>query len=124
MIDHVSLAVKDLDASGAFYEKVLAPLGYTKLVQRPGTIGFGKKYPEVWLNLRAGMPRLPHDLGAHVALRARSEADVREFHRRALALGATSDGDPGARQGAMTTYYGAFIVDRDGNKVEALSFPR
>ena len=53
MIDHVSVPVRDLAASAAFYERVLAPLGYTRLVERPATVGFGKKYPEFWLNLRA-----------------------------------------------------------------------
>jgi catechol 2,3-dioxygenase-like lactoylglutathione lyase family enzyme len=58
MIDHVSLAVRDLAAATAFYERLLAPLGYAKLVVRPASVGFGKKYPELWLNLRSDM-RMP-----------------------------------------------------------------
>ena len=62
--------------------------------------------------------------GGHVALRAGSEEAVRAFHAAALAGGGRCDGEPGPRQAAMTTYFGAFILDPDGNKLEALSFPR
>ena len=123
MIDHVSLAVRDLSAAAAFYERLLAPLGYAKLLERGTTVGFGKKYPELWLNLRPGMASAPANPGAHVALRARSEEAVRAFHAAALAAGGASDGEPGPRQAAMTTYFGAFILDPDGNKIEAVSFP-
>lgn len=124
MIDHVSVPVRDLVASTAFYLRVLAPLGYEKLIERPGTVGFGKKYPEFWLNDRPGMVVAPSNPGAHVALRASSEAAVRAFHAAALEMGGTSDGDPGPRQAAMTTYFGAFMRDPDGNKIEAVSFPK
>jgi len=123
MIDHVSLSVRDLSASAAFYERLLAPLGYRKLVERPAAVGFGKKYPELWLNARPAMAPAPSNPGAHVALRAASEDAVRAFHAAALAGGGASDGEPGPRQAAMTTYYGAFILDPDGNKLEAVSFP-
>jgi catechol 2,3-dioxygenase-like lactoylglutathione lyase family enzyme len=123
MIDHVSLSVRNLAVSAAFYERLLAPLGYRKLAERPNTVGFGKKYPELWLNLRAGMASAPSNPGAHVALRARSEEAVRAFHAAALVAGGASDGEPGPRQARMTTYFGAFILDPDGNKIEAVSFP-
>lgn len=122
MIDHVSIAVRDLAASAAFYAHVLAPLGYRKLVERPASVGFGKKYPELWLNLRADMAPAAGNPGAHMALRAASEEAVRAFHAAALAQGGASDGEPGPRQAAMTTYFGAFIRDPDGNKIEALTF--
>ena len=124
MIDHVSVPVRDLAAAGAFYEGLLVPLGYTKLVERAGTIGFGKKYPELWLNLRNELAPAPANPGGHIALRAPSEAAVRAFHAAALAGGGRSDGEPAPRQAAMTTYFGAFILDPDGNKLEAVSFPR
>lgn len=123
MIDHVSVAVSDLAAAAAFYDRLLGPLGYTRLVERERTIGFGKKYPEVWLNLRAGMAPVGPGTGAHIALRARDEAAVRAFHAAALAHGGTDAGAPGPRQAAMTTYYGAFVHDPDGNKIEAVTFP-
>jgi len=124
MIDHVSVAVRDLAESARFYEQVLAPLGLARLVERPGTVGFGRKYPEFWLNARPSMLTVPADTGTHICLRAPSVEAVRAFHDAALALGARDDGAPGDRQAAMTRYFGAFIKDRDGNKIEAVTFPR
>jgi catechol 2,3-dioxygenase-like lactoylglutathione lyase family enzyme len=124
MIDHVSIAVRDLQASARAYDCILSPLGLARLVERPATIGFGKRYPEFWLNLRAGMTRVTADTGCHVCLRAPDEAAVRAFHATALSLGCASAGDPGPRKAAMTTYFGAFIFDLDGNKIEAVTFPR
>ena len=123
MIDHVSIPVRDLAAGGAFYARVLEPLGYAKLVERPATVGFGKKYPEFWLNLRPELVPAAADTGTHICLRAPSEAAVRAFHAEAVAHGGLSDGEPGPRQAAMTSYYGAFIRDQDGNKIEAVAFP-
>jgi catechol 2,3-dioxygenase-like lactoylglutathione lyase family enzyme len=123
MIDHVSVAVRDLAASAAFYERVLEPLGLQRLVTRERTIGFGRKYPEFWLNARPDMPEVPADTGIHIALRAPSEEAVALFHARALEAGGADSGAPGPRQAAQTTYFGAFIRDPDGNKVEALTFP-
>jgi catechol 2,3-dioxygenase-like lactoylglutathione lyase family enzyme len=123
MIDHVSVPVRDLDASAALYEALLAPLGYTKLVTRETTVGFGKSYPEVWLNLREHVRREPNP-GGHICLRAPNEDAVRAFHAAALARGGFDEGLPGPRQGAFTTYFGAFIIDPDGNKLEAVTFPK
>lgn len=124
MIDHLSLAVSDLARSAAFYEALLAPLGYRRLVEREATVGFGKRYPEIWLNHRPGRAPEPDGTGLHVCLRAASEEAVRAFHQAALDGGGRSDGEPGPRSAAMTGYYGAFILDLDGNKLEAASFPK
>ncbi len=122
MIDHVSVPVSDLSRAAAFYDKVLAPLGYVRLVERAATIGFGKTYPEFWLNLREGLIPAPADSGAHVALRARSEQVVQAFHDAALANGGACDGAPGPREATNPGYYAAFIRDMDGNRVEAVTF--
>jgi len=120
VIDHVSVAVRDLTESTAFYESVLSKIGFSKLVERPGTVGFGKKYPEFWLNHRAD----GHGIGDgfHVCLRARTADQVRDFHTRALALGARSDGEPGFRLEYSESYYAAFILDKDGNRIEVVTF--
>src|SRR5262245_38381475 len=122
MIDHVSVGIGDLAASTAFYERVLAALGYAKLEVRPATVGFGKKYPEFWPNYRQGMPVVSADTGTHVCLRASSTAAVDAFHAAALAAGGTSDGAPGMRPHRTGAYYAAFIRDLDGNRIEAVTF--
>ena len=123
MIDHVSVPVRDLARAGAFYESVLTPLGLARLVERDATIGFGKSYPEFWVNLRDWIPQTS-DPGSHICLRAPSEEAVRAFHAAALANGGADQGPPGPRQAAFTTYFGAFILDPDGNKLEAVTFPK
>ena len=121
MIDHVSVPVRDLKRAKAFYEAVLATLGYTILDDRPATIGFGKKYSEFWINVRAGITR-DENPGMHIALRAKSREAVDAFHTTALAHGGVSDGAPGPRGDASEGYYAAFIRDPDGNKIEAVTF--
>ena len=93
MIDHVSIPVRDLTESTAFYESVLSEIGFAKLMEKPGTVGFGQKYPEFWLNHRSDGHGISE--GFHVCLRTRTTDQVRDFHTRALALGAQSDGAPG-----------------------------
>ncbi|WP_315714506.1 MULTISPECIES: VOC family protein [unclassified Bradyrhizobium] len=123
MIDHVSVGVSDLVRSARFYERALAPLGLTRLIERPTTIGFGKAYPEFWINLRPAMARVPADTGSHVGLRARSMAEVDAFHAAALEAGGVSDGAPGLRPHDRVRYYAAFVLDPDGNRIEAVTFP-
>ena len=123
MIDHVSIPVSDLARSATLYERVLVHLELTRLVNRPATVGFGKRYPEFWLNLRTNLVPPGDDTGTHISLRAPTQAAVQKFFDDALALGCKSAGDPGPRQAAMTTYFGAFILDFDGNKIEAVNFP-
>jgi catechol 2,3-dioxygenase-like lactoylglutathione lyase family enzyme len=122
MIDHVSIGVRDLEACGRFYEAVLAAIGTSKLVKRPGTIGFGKKYPEFWLNERRAMTPADPDTGMHVCLRASSVEAVQAFHAAALQAGGASDGAPGPRSGHIGGYYAAFIRDPEGNKIEVATF--
>ena len=122
MIDHVSVAVRDLGQATRFYEAALGAIGYEKLVVRPHTVGFGKSYPEFWVNLRSAMTPVAGDSGAHVALRVRTTELVQAFHRAALAAGGSCDGAPGLRPQHGEGYYAAFIRDPDGNRIEAVTF--
>ena len=122
MIDHVSVAVRDLPASMIFYDKLLGTLGYQRLDTRPHTAGWGKKYSEFWINLRPSMAAVPPDSGAHICLRAASKDAVNAFHAAALANGGLSDGAPGPRKNDDPRYYAAFIRDPDGNRIEAVTF--
>jgi catechol 2,3-dioxygenase-like lactoylglutathione lyase family enzyme len=123
MIDHISVGVSDLDRSAKFYEATLAALGLTRVVTRPRTVGFGKSYPEFWINLREGMPCVAPESGVHICLRARTTAEIDAFHAAALSAGGASDGAPGLRPHDRVRYYAAFVLDPDGNRIEAVTFP-
>ena len=90
---------------------------------RPATIGFGKAYPEFWINLRPNIAPVAVDSGSHVCLRAKSTGDVDAFHEAALKAGGASDGAPGLRPHDRVRYYAAFVRDPDGNRIEAVTFP-
>jgi catechol 2,3-dioxygenase-like lactoylglutathione lyase family enzyme len=124
MIDHVSVGVADLERAARFYEATLTALGLSRLVTRPNTIGFGKAYPEFWINLRAGMTPVAPESGGHICLRAKSTGEVDAFHAAALNAGGRSDGAPGLRPHDRVRYYAAFVVDPDGNRIEAVTFPK
>jgi catechol 2,3-dioxygenase-like lactoylglutathione lyase family enzyme len=122
MIDHISIAVGDLERATRFYEAVLGTLGMAKLRTWPAAAGFGKVYPEFWLNHRPAMSPIANDSGVHICLRARGKDAVDAFYAAALRAGATSDGAPGARPEYNDKYYAAFIRDLDGNRVEVVTF--
>ena len=123
MIDHISVGVRDLERAARFYEATLAALGLSRLVTRPATIGFGKTYPEFWINLRAGMApvrtrkRHPHLPSREIDRRGRC------LPRRGAQCRRRSDGAPGLRPHDRVRYYAAFVVDPDGNRIEAVTFP-
>lgn len=131
MIDHVSVGVVDLAAATGFYTAVFAPLGIRHLVSRPGMEGFGKKYPEFWLNQRKDKELMLRDNGTHICLRTATVEAVQEFYRIAIELGASSSGEPGFRQqyhapdyrdNAVKGYFAAFIKDVDQNHIEVVTF--
>jgi catechol 2,3-dioxygenase-like lactoylglutathione lyase family enzyme len=124
MIDHVSVGVRDLPRARRFYQQVLAAIGYRTLVERPRTVGFGKAYPEFWINLRGEMAPVAGDCGSHVGLRVRAAELVDAFHAAALAAGGCCDGAPGLRPQHGDGYYAAFVLDPDGNRIEAVTFLR
>ena len=122
MIDHVSIGVRDLARSRAFYKAVLAVIGFHILESREQAIGFGKKYPEFWINHRPVEAPPSDNTGSHVCLRARKPEDVDAFYAAAVAAGGEDDGPPGLRSHRIAGYYAAFIRDPDGNRIEVVSF--
>jgi catechol 2,3-dioxygenase-like lactoylglutathione lyase family enzyme len=124
MIDHIGFAVADYARSKAFYEKALAPLGYT-LVMEVGAdqtesgspaAGFGmNRKPDFWIG---GEGRLDKPL--HVAIVAKDRAAVDAFYQAAMAAGAKDNGAPGIRAHYHPNYYGAFVLDPDGHNIEAV----
>lgn len=124
MIDHVSIGVRDLAAIARFYDAVLTPLGHVRLRERPTTVGYGKKYPEFWLNARPGMTPVDADTGTHICLRAPDIATVDACYSAALKAGASADDPPGLRPEYHANYYAAFIRDPEGNRFEIVTFLR
>ena len=116
MIDHVNIGVVDLAASRAFYERALAALGIVVLMQAPYGVGFGNDgKPFFWISDR------PSSAPLHVAFASPDRAHVDAFYRAALAAGGRDNGPPGLRPQYHPSYYGAFVLDPEGNNVEAVS---
>ena len=122
MIDHVSIPVTDLKSAELFYSSVLSKIGYGILKRAPGTIGYGKKYPEFWLNERPSLVRDTINDGFHVCLRTSSTESVVEFYRAAIENGGIADSEPGYRAEYTQNYYAAFVKDLDSNKIEVVTF--
>jgi catechol 2,3-dioxygenase-like lactoylglutathione lyase family enzyme len=116
MIDHIGVTVTDLARSIAFYERALAPLGYTVFMKGEGFAGFahGGK-PDFWLGVGEHAPQR-----VHVAFRAKGRADVRTFYQTAIDAGGKDNGPPGVREMYHPDYYGAFVIDPDGHNIEAV----
>lgn len=124
MIDHIGFAVSDLAASRSFYEQALAPLGISVLMEvteemtggHGAHVGMGyDNKPFFWI----GTGKTPGN-GTHVAFAARDQAAVDAFYKAAMAAGAQDNGAPGLRPEYHPGYYGAFVLDPDGNNIEAV----
>lgn len=116
MFDHVGLRVSDLAASKRFYRAALAPLGHVAGFEDDTSAGFGPEgAPALWLYAAKRTPA-----GTHVAFRAKDRKAVDAFYEAALAQGGRDNGKPGLRADYSPTYYAAFVIDPDGNNVEAV----
>lgn len=117
MYDHIGLRVRDLDASLRFYAAILAPLEHVAGPRGDGYAGLGRPgEPALWLYASQG----GSGGGAHIAFQALDRASVDAFHRRGLEAGGRDNGPPGLRTEYSPTYYAAFLIDLDGNNVEAV----
>jgi deazaflavin-dependent oxidoreductase (nitroreductase family) len=116
MIDHLRLLVADVARSRAFYDRALAPLGYRVMLEpAPGVVGMGAERPDFWLALHPEATTI-----VHVAFRAETTGQVDAFHAAAIGAGGRDNGAPGLRPQYHPRYYGAFVLDPDGNNVEAV----
>jgi catechol 2,3-dioxygenase-like lactoylglutathione lyase family enzyme len=117
VIDHISIQCRDVAASAAFYETVLAPLGGKRLMDLGDVVGLGRTQPRFWLGptTTGGTAR-----EVHIAFAAENRAAVDAFHAAAVGAGAESLHAPAVHPEYHPTYYGAFVRDPDGNNVEAV----
>jgi catechol 2,3-dioxygenase-like lactoylglutathione lyase family enzyme len=118
MLDHVGLNVRDYAVSRRFYEQALGPLGFHVVMafDEWRAAGFGpEQKPIFWISQRE-----PYGTGTHVSFACDDRATVDRFHAAALAAGGDDNGAPGVRAHYHPSYYGAFVLDPDGNNVEAV----
>jgi catechol 2,3-dioxygenase-like lactoylglutathione lyase family enzyme len=119
IIDHVGIKVSDIARSFAFYREALGTLGIEVLadftVGGERHVGFGTDKPDFWIS--SGRPLRGE---THVAFTASSRSEVQAFHSVALSMGGRDNGSPGVRAHYHPDYYGAYVLDPDGNNVEAV----
>jgi catechol 2,3-dioxygenase-like lactoylglutathione lyase family enzyme len=125
-IDHVSVGVTNMKRSKAFYDAALAPLGMTPVmpVEIRGPlvgVGYGEKFPSFWIQLPINGQAASMGNGVHIAFNAKTREGVDAFYLAAMEHGGIDDGKPGLRTEYHPDYYGAFVHDPDGNKIEAVS---
>ncbi|MFK5977640.1 MAG: VOC family protein [Rhizobiaceae bacterium] len=120
IMSHVSVGVKDFEKAKVFYDVVLATVGASRVLDFPEGVAYGKVYPEFWI-------APPHDKGAvetangvHFAFNSPDRDGVHAFWDAAIAAGASPDGEPGPRPHYGAAYYGCFVRDLDGHKIEAM----
>lgn len=119
LISHVSIGVKDFARATAFYDAVLKPLGCKRLMDFPGAVAYGRAFPEFWVQTPIDGKASSVGNGTHFAFDAGSKEKVDQFYRAALAAGAKDEGKPGGREDYSEAYYGCFVRDPDGHKIEA-----
>lgn len=119
IMSHVSVGTNDLDRALAFYDAVLATLGGKRLIEHAEAVAYGREYPEFWVNTPYDEKTATNGNGAHFAFFAHSKSEVDAFHAAALVAGGTDDGAPGPRPQYGAPFYGCYIRDLDGNKIEA-----
>ena len=123
MISHITVGSNDVPRTRAFYSKVLATLGLTCVHEGEEAVAFGRAGDEgPWFWVLPPFDGAPATVGngTHVAFLAPSRAAVRNFHAEALAAGGSDEGAPGLRPQYSETYYGAYVRDPDGNKLQAV----
>ncbi|MGF1561469.1 MAG: VOC family protein [Geminicoccaceae bacterium] len=120
ILSHVSLGTNDVPRAAAFYDAVLGAMGIGRVMEHGEAIAYGRQFPEFWI-------QAPHDgglatcaNGVHVAFLAASKAEVDAFHKAGVKAGAREDGAPGPRPHYGAPYYGCFLYDLDGHKIEAM----
>jgi catechol 2,3-dioxygenase-like lactoylglutathione lyase family enzyme len=119
ILSHVSIGTNQFDRAVAFYDKVLAALGCKRVLEHPGAVAWGREYPEFWVQTPIDGQPAKVGNGTHFGFVAPDKQTVHAFYEAALEAGASPDGPPGPRPHYGEPYYGCFVRDLDGHKIEA-----
>lgn len=119
ILSHVSLGTNNFDRAVAFYDRVLPTLGIQRMMEYPGAIAYGKRFPEFWIQIPFDNQTATVGNGTHIGFIAPTKEAVHAFYEAAIAAGATAEGAPGGRPEYSEPYYGCFVRDLDGHKIEA-----
>ncbi|HTF95484.1 MAG TPA: VOC family protein [Cellvibrio sp.] len=118
-ISHVSIGANDFDKLRAFYLAVMPAVGAKIIMEHPGAVAFGRQFPEFWIGVPYDGKPASVGNGFHISFIADNKEQVHAFYDAAIAAGATCDGPPGPRPHYGEPYYGSFVRDPEGHKIEA-----
>ncbi len=119
ILSHISIDTNDFERAVGFYDKVLPTLGCKRIMEHPGAVAYGKQFPEFWVQIPIDGKSATTGNGTHFGFIAPTKGAVHAFHEAALAAGGEDDGAPGPRPVYGEPYYGCFVRNLDGHKVEA-----
>jgi catechol 2,3-dioxygenase-like lactoylglutathione lyase family enzyme len=119
ILSHISLGTNDFARAVAFYDRVLPTLGCKRIMEHPGAVAYGREFPEFWVQTPIDGRPASVGNGSHFGFFAPSKEAVQAFFEAALDAGAQDDGAPGPRPEYGAPYYGCFVRDLDGHKIEA-----
>lgn len=119
LISHVSIGTNDFERALRFYDAVLSVLGCKRIMEHPGAVAYGRAFPEFWVQTPIDGKAAVVGNGTHFGFLADDKDQVRAFYGAALAAGGRDEGAPGPRPMYGEPYFGCFVRDPDGHKVEA-----
>lgn len=119
ILSHVSIGTNDFDRATQFYDAVLPSVGCRRIMEHPGAVAYGRVFPEFWVQTPVDGEAASVGNGFHIGFFASSKKAVDDFHRAAVKAGGADDGAPGPRPDYGVPYYGCFVRDPDGHKIEA-----
>jgi catechol 2,3-dioxygenase-like lactoylglutathione lyase family enzyme len=119
ILSHISIGTNDFEQAVAFYDQVLPTLGCQRMMEHPDVVAYGKQYPEFWVGTPINGQPATVGNGSHIGFIAPTKAAVHAFYETALAAGGIDEGAPGPRAEYGEAYYGCFVRDPDGHKIEA-----
>lgn len=119
ILSHISIGTNNFERAVAFYDRLLPTLGCQRIMEHPGAVAYGKQYPEFWVQTPIDGQPATIGNGTHIGFIAPTKEAVHAFYEAALAAGGIDEGAPGPRPDYGEPYYGCFVRDLDGHKIEA-----